>query len=142
MYRIAQEALTNALKHAGEVSRVDVLLRYRDDGIELLVRDDGRGTHADGHGYGLVGMRERVDLQHGTLDAGPRDDGGFAVRAVLPVGARGMSARIFLVDDQALVRAAFRMLIEAQPDMRGRRRGRGRPRGARGAGGHLRATWC
>ena len=78
------------------------------------MRDDGQGSRAagDGRGQGLVGMRERVALHDGTLDAGPREGGGFQVRAVIR-----LSARVFLVDDQALVRAGFRMLIEAQPDM-------------------------
>jgi signal transduction histidine kinase len=86
LYRVAQEALTNVLKHGGTVSRVDVVLRYRDDAIELLVRDDGHGARAasDGHGHGLVGMRERVDLHNGTLAAGPRAGGGFEVQAVIP----------------------------------------------------------
>ena len=84
LYRLAQEALTNVLKHAGPVSRVDVVLRYRDDAVELLVRDDGRGAKAggDGHGQGLIGMRERVGLHDGTLEAGPSEQ-GFEVRAVV-----------------------------------------------------------
>jgi signal transduction histidine kinase len=86
LYRLAQEALTNVLKHAGAVSRVDVVLRYRDDAVELLVRDDGRGAKApsDGAGHGLVGMRERVDMHDGTLSAGPTEHGGFEVHAVIP----------------------------------------------------------
>ena len=74
------------LKHAGPVSRVDVVLRYRDDAVELLLRDDGRGARpgGDGQGQGLRGMRERVDVHDGTLAAGPREDGGFEVHAVLP----------------------------------------------------------
>jgi signal transduction histidine kinase len=94
LYRVAQEALTNVLKHAGEVTRVDVMLRYRDDEVELVVRDDGRGSHAggDGRGHGLPGMRERVDLQAGTLDAGPRASGGFEVRVVIPAGRVGAAA--------------------------------------------------
>jgi signal transduction histidine kinase len=85
LYRVAQEALTNVLKHAGAVSRVDVVLRYRDAAIELLVSDDGRGaqTPSDDQGHGLVGMRERVDLHEGTLTAGP-GAGGFEVHAVIP----------------------------------------------------------
>ena len=87
LYRVAQEALTNVLRHAGAVTRVDVVLRYRDDAVELLVADDGRGAlpPGDGQGHGLVGMRERVVLQDGTLTAGPGDEGGFAVRALVPV---------------------------------------------------------
>ena len=86
VYRLTQEALTNVLKHAGPVSRVDVVLRYQADAVELLLRDDGRGARAagDGRGHGLVGMRERVDVHDGTFAAGPRHDGGFEVAAVLP----------------------------------------------------------
>jgi signal transduction histidine kinase len=92
LYRVAQEALTNVLRHAGLVTRVDVVLRYRDDTVELVVRDDGRGAQAAGdrRGHGLMGMRERVSLLDGALAAGPCDDGGFAVRAVIraePVAA-------------------------------------------------------
>lgn len=84
-YRIVQEALTNVLKHA-EATRADVAIRYRDDAIELTVRDDGHGpTASDGSGHGLVGMRERVLLYGGRFDAGPQPGGGFAVRARLPV---------------------------------------------------------
>jgi signal transduction histidine kinase len=86
VYRVIQEGLTNVLKHAGKVSRVDVVLRYRDDAVELLLRDDGRGGRAasDGRGQGLAGMRERVGVHDGTLEAGPREGGGFEVHAVLP----------------------------------------------------------
>jgi signal transduction histidine kinase len=86
VYRLTQEALTNVLKHAGPVSRVDVVLRYQADAVELLLRDDGRGAQAagDGRGHGLVGMRERVDVHDGTFAAGPRQGGGFEVNAVLP----------------------------------------------------------
>jgi signal transduction histidine kinase len=86
VYRLTQEALTNVLKHAGPVSRVDVVLRYQADAVELLLRDDGRGAQAasDGRGHGLVGMRERVDVHDGRFAAGPRRDGGFEVNAVLP----------------------------------------------------------
>lgn len=87
-YRIVQEALTNALKHAGPASAA-VTVRYAADGVEIEVRDDGRGAAglgaADGAGHGLVGMRERVDLFGGELRAGPQAGGGFAVRARLPL---------------------------------------------------------
>jgi signal transduction histidine kinase len=86
VYRLTQEALTNVLKHAGPVSRVDMVLRYREDAVELLLRDDGRGARAagDGRGHGLAGMRERVAVHDGTFAAGPRRGGGFEVHAVLP----------------------------------------------------------
>ncbi len=83
-YRIVQEALTNTVKHAGPAT-ASVLIRYRDDAIDLEVSDDGRGTgdSTDGAGHGLVGIRERVGLFGGTLTAGTRPDGGFVVRATL-----------------------------------------------------------
>ena len=85
IHRVAQEALTNVLKHAGSPRRVEVVLRYRDSQVELTVRDDGRGiTGGDGHGLGLAGMRERVAMHSGTLEAGPRAGGGYEVRARLP----------------------------------------------------------
>jgi signal transduction histidine kinase len=84
-YRIVQEALTNALKHAGPTS-ARVVVRYGKDDLELEIADTGAGAAAsDGEGHGLVGMRERVSLYRGRLEAGPRDGGGFAVRARLPL---------------------------------------------------------
>jgi signal transduction histidine kinase len=84
-YRIVQEALTNALKHAGPTS-ARVVVRYGKDDLELEIADTGAGAAAsDGEGHGLVGMRERVSLYGGRLEAGPRDGGGFAVRARLPL---------------------------------------------------------
>jgi signal transduction histidine kinase len=88
-YRIVQEALTNAVKHAGP-AHAEVTLRYAHDRLEIEVCDDGRGPPpaADDHadpGHGLVGMRERVALYGGALSAGPRNGGGFAVRARLPL---------------------------------------------------------
>jgi signal transduction histidine kinase len=84
-YRIVQEALTNALKHAGPAT-AHVLVRYGTDSLELEVTDTGRrATGMDGAGHGLVGMRERVALFGGQLEAGRRHEGGFAVRARLPL---------------------------------------------------------
>jgi signal transduction histidine kinase len=85
-YRIVQEALTNSLKHAPG-SQVTVHVRYGRDQLELAVRDDGHGTAdaADGGGHGLVGMRERVAMYGGSIEAGPEQPGGFAVRVRLPV---------------------------------------------------------
>jgi signal transduction histidine kinase len=86
-YRIVQEALTNTLKHAGP-ARADVLLRYGPGGLDIDVRDDGRGTgstNGDGAGHGLIGMRERVALYGGQLETGPRAGGGFGVHAHLPL---------------------------------------------------------
>jgi len=92
-YRIVQEALTNSLKHAGPAS-ADVVLRYGERALEVIVRDTGRGSSAaldttggsvNGAGHGLVGMRERVTLFGGELRAGPRRGGGYEVVARLPV---------------------------------------------------------
>jgi signal transduction histidine kinase len=85
-YRIVQEALTNALKHAGP-ARARVKVRYGPGALEIEVADDGRGgSPATATGHGLTGMRERVAVYGGELAAAPRHDGGFAVRARLPLG--------------------------------------------------------
>jgi signal transduction histidine kinase len=85
-YRIVQEALTNALKHAGE-AHASVRVRYGADSLELEIVDDGAGAPVPvvSGGHGLVGMRERVALYGGRLDAGRRPSGGFAVRVLLPI---------------------------------------------------------
>jgi signal transduction histidine kinase len=88
-YRIVQEGLTNALKHAGP-ARAEVVLRYAPRALDVEVRDDGHGpAHVNGHGesagHGLIGMRERVALYGGALETGARDGGGFAIHAHLPL---------------------------------------------------------
>ncbi len=93
-YRIVQEALTNALKHAGPV-RTRVAVRYSGEQLELEIADDGapagraatKAASENGGGQGLVGMRERVALYGGELHAGLRPEGGFVVRASLPLGS-------------------------------------------------------
>jgi signal transduction histidine kinase len=84
-YRIVQEALTNALKHAGK-AQASVHIRSGVDSLELAIVDDGAGAPApvSSGGHGLVGIRERVALYGGRLDAGRRPSGGFAVRVLLP----------------------------------------------------------
>jgi signal transduction histidine kinase len=84
-YRIVQEALTNTRKHAGP-ARASVVLQYDEHGLTVQVDDDGRGTGAPGSvgGNGLPGMRERAQALGGTITAGSRAEGGFAVRAFLP----------------------------------------------------------
>lgn len=85
-YRIGQEALTNALKHAPG-SRTRMTVRYEDAALAIEVEDDGPGspTGTSGEGHGLIGMRERVELYGGTLDAGTMPAGGFRLCARLPV---------------------------------------------------------
>ena len=86
-YRLVQEALTNAIKHARATS-AEVLVRYGDGAVELLVTDDGRGVSdgkAESGGHGLVGMRERVAVYGGELEAGPRPEGGYSLQARLPL---------------------------------------------------------
>ncbi len=86
-YRVVQEALTNVRKHAGTAEAL-VHLRYLPDAIELEVVDDGFGRtvpQAPEGGHGLIGMRERVELYGGIMEAAPRSDEGFAVLVRLPV---------------------------------------------------------
>ena len=83
-YRIVQEALTNALKHAGPAT-ARVTLRYGEDSLELEIADDGSGSAAgNGGGHGLVGIKERVAMLGGEVEAGGRVAGGYTVRARLP----------------------------------------------------------
>jgi signal transduction histidine kinase len=90
VYRLVQEGLTNVIKHAGKASAT-VTIRYEPGSVGVEVEDDGRGAAAtvngSSGGHGLVGMRERVALWGGTLDAGPRIGGGYRVSAQLPYGA-------------------------------------------------------
>jgi len=84
-YRLVQEGLTNALKHA-RAEHAEVIVRYGDGHVEVSVSDDGRGGgDGDGGGHGLVGMRERVTVYGGKLEAGPVPEGGFCLSARLPI---------------------------------------------------------
>jgi len=87
-YRIVQEALTNALKHAGPGVTAVVRISYRPEAIEIVVSDDGRGASssygAPGTGHGLIGMRERTAMLQGTFAAEPVPGGGFRVSATIP----------------------------------------------------------
>ena len=140
VYRVAQESLTNVMRHAG-ASEVLVALHHVDGGLRLVVRDDGRGLPADGGptGAGIAGMQERA-LHIGarlTLSslrpAGPRS----ASTSRSPRGRRDapLTTRILLADDHPIVLRGLRMVLDAQPDLtvvgRGRRRRRGGGDGAR-----------
>ena len=91
MYRLAQEAITNAMQHARHATRIDVQVAGEDDCVRLTVHDDGDAGSADGSrsGYGLVGMAERAALLGGTFEAGPGPDKGWTVNAVLPRAGAG-----------------------------------------------------
>ena len=84
-YRIVQEGLTNALKHA-HASDADVTVRYRPDELEIEVRDNGAGSSkSDGLGHGLVGVRERVKIYGGEMTASTAPEGGFVLSTRLPI---------------------------------------------------------
>jgi signal transduction histidine kinase len=86
-FRLVQEALTNVMKHAGPAASARVEVRRTHAGLAIDVLDDGRGhdPSSDGQGHGLTGMRERVAVFGGELDAGPLPDGGFRVGARIPL---------------------------------------------------------
>ncbi|WP_252440727.1 ATP-binding protein [Pseudonocardia humida] len=86
-YRIVQESLTNALRHAGPATAA-VRLDRTDDELVVEIVDTGRGDRGKGDGLGITGMRARAEALGGTLDAAGADGGGFAVRARLPVRGR------------------------------------------------------
>jgi signal transduction histidine kinase len=91
-YRIAQESLTNVLKHGGANAAVDITIRCVDHSLQVTVRDHGRGSAPGAEhvvGNGLRGMRERAAMLGGLLTAGNAEGGGFRVYAELPYTAEG-----------------------------------------------------
>ncbi len=99
LYRIVQESLTNALRHAGRAASASVTVRNDGHRVDVEVVDDGHRAEvaeASSGGHGLIGMRERATIYGGTLEAGPAEDRGWRVHAVLPldgVGPRAESGR-------------------------------------------------
>jgi signal transduction histidine kinase len=96
-YRIAQEALTNVVRHAG-ASHAVVRVEYGPEALRINVHDDGRGSRTSpspeqGTGHGIVGMRERAALYGGDVSAGTGGDGGFEVLAVLPIHPAEVAVR-------------------------------------------------
>ncbi|MBW8761502.1 MAG: sensor histidine kinase [Microbacterium sp.] len=88
LYRIAQESLTNARRHAGAGATADVRVRYDDDGVEVEIVNTGRSIVNLRPGLGQLGMRERATASGGTLEVTPRPSGGLRVRARVPLEAR------------------------------------------------------
>lgn len=89
LYRVAQEAVTNARRHAIGATRVRIFVDGDDDVVRLVIVDDGvhRRTGLDAStGFGLIGMTERAQLLGGTLQAGPDGDRGWRVDAIIPLG--------------------------------------------------------
>ncbi|GAB5534873.1 MAG: histidine kinase [Rubricoccaceae bacterium] len=88
LFRVAQEAVTNAHRHARQAQQITVSLTAEGNDVTLLITDDGKPTRSGTPGFGLVGMKERAELLGGELVAGPAPEGGWQVRAVLPRNAR------------------------------------------------------
>jgi len=99
-YRVVQESLTNTRKHGGLAASAAVTLRFQPDGLLLEVTDDGLGAAAasDGTGHGLKGMRERVEMYGGKVDAGPLPGGGYRVTALLPDASSECADRVAVAD--------------------------------------------
>ncbi|HTZ24224.1 MAG TPA: ATP-binding protein, partial [Streptosporangiaceae bacterium] len=90
-YRVVQESLTNTRKHGGLAAAAAIIMSYEPDGLLLRMTDDGLGGAAgsDGVGHGLTGMRERIEMYGGTVQAGPLPDAGYQVTARLPYTSAG-----------------------------------------------------
>ncbi|MGO9971901.1 MAG: sensor histidine kinase [Solirubrobacteraceae bacterium] len=152
-YRIVQEALSNATRHAPGAA-IRLTIDWSNTSLSLNVTNEPsaapptsrRNLAHEGTGHGIIGMRERATAAQGTLTAGPDADGGFSVHAVLPLTAAiadqdrpdgiaeldakhpprapeeparasAMTIRVLLADDQALLRATFRLLVDSAPDI-------------------------
>ncbi len=118
VYRIVQEALTNVRRHAGPVSSVDVALRIAEGRLRVDVTDDGRGGAADPStgGFGLRGMQERVAALGGSIAAGPRPGGGWAVRVSIPL-AEPAGLLVGSVGEAGDGAVPVQLVPQAQPDV-------------------------
>ena len=128
-YRLVQEGLTNAIKHAS-AEHAEIRVRYATGYVEVEVVDDGRGVNGrtSSGGHGLLGMRERVSIYGETWTSGlvrkAASGCEHASRCEHDRGARGLACRgypmslgVLIADDQALVRAGFRLILEAEADL-------------------------
>ncbi len=118
-YRIVQESLANVMRHA-DASRVEVTVFRSDGRIDIDVADDGLGAAANGGGvpgHGIVGMRERAEMVGGRFEAGPLIGGGFRVHAFAAGRGGPVVIRVVLADDQSLIRAGLRALLDAEDDL-------------------------
>ena len=123
VYRVIQEALTNVVLHAPGAAEVTVAVEHGPSGVTVEVADDAPAGQpapswfARGGGYGLVGMRERVEALGGRLRAGPGRRLGGAGRGPAPGRERPVTIRVLLADDQAMIRGGLRLILEDQPDI-------------------------
>jgi len=103
-FRTVQEALTNVVKHGGDAATATVGLRYDADALQIKICDTGRGAVSGlsrgGSGHGLIGMRERIEIYGGSLTAGPRPGGGYAVTASLPINATAGRPAVVSADSE------------------------------------------
>ena len=117
VYRVAQEALSNAARHSGATQDRGAAARGSSGGVELAVADDGRGFAFDESegGLGIAGMRERALLIGGELTIESRPGRGTTVRLTVPGESAAM--RVLIADDHGIVRSGIRLLLERQPDI-------------------------
>ncbi len=118
VYRVAQEGVTNARRHARNVTRVDVRVQVDDAGIRLDVHDDGEPATSVSPGFGITGMQERATPARRHLLGRSRRRGRLDRRRGHPANGVGdVTVRVLVADDQELVRTGLRMILNAQPDI-------------------------
>ncbi len=121
VYRVAQESLTNVMRHAGATEAL-LSLEQIDGALRLVVRDDGRGLDGADDGAGLAGMHERAMHVGGRFSVRAAPGGGTEVVLEVPVpeGAcltTPLKTRILMADDHPMVRRGLRLVLDAEPDL-------------------------